>query len=174
MFKTILVPIDGSEHAKKAVTFASDLATKYGARIVFLHVLLHGATAVELRNLVNVQKLPQSAHDLLDRFEEVQKSAVTASGFSIAIPFPDGVLESIGNALMDDAEGVAKKHGATDVGRILKGGGAADVILSTANEEKIDLIVMGTRGLSDLRGLLVGSVSHKVSHLSKCTCVTVK
>jgi len=33
---------------------------------------------------------------------------------------------------------------------------------------------MGTRGLSDLKGLFVGSVSHKVSHLADCSCITVR
>jgi nucleotide-binding universal stress UspA family protein len=40
--------------------------------------------------------------------------------------------------------------------------------------EKANLIVSGARGLSDLKGLLVGSVSHKLSHLSPVTCITVK
>jgi nucleotide-binding universal stress UspA family protein len=33
---------------------------------------------------------------------------------------------------------------------------------------------MGSRGLGKMAGVLMGSISHKVSHLSKCTCVTVK
>ena len=40
MIKTILVPTDGSGHAKKAVDLAAEIAEKYGARLVILHVLL--------------------------------------------------------------------------------------------------------------------------------------
>ena len=47
-------------------------------------------------------------------------------------------------------------------------------ILQAAEQAKANLIVMGCRGLSDLKGLLMGSVSHKVSQLAPCTCVTVK
>ena len=36
------------------------------------------------------------------------------------------------------------------------------------------LAIMGSRGLGKVADMLMGSVSHKVSHLSKCTCVTVK
>ncbi len=39
MIKTILVPTDGSEHAKKAVLLAADIAEKFDARMVVLHVL---------------------------------------------------------------------------------------------------------------------------------------
>ena len=39
MIKTIVVPTDGSSHAKKAIDLAADIAEKYGARLVILHVL---------------------------------------------------------------------------------------------------------------------------------------
>ena len=47
-------------------------------------------------------------------------------------------------------------------------------ILRHAEEDAANLIVMGSRGLGDLQGLLMGSVSHKVSQLSPCSCITVK
>ena len=37
-----------------------------------------------------------------------------------------------------------------------------------------DLIVVGSRGLSDLKGMLIGNVSHKLIQLAKCTCIAVK
>ena len=53
-------------------------------------------------------------------------------------------------------------------------GDPASRILETAAAEQADMIVMGSRGLGGLKGLLVGSVSNKVNHLAKCTCVCVK
>lgn len=38
----------------------------------------------------------------------------------------------------------------------------------------IDCVVMGSRGLSELQGLFLGSVSHKVANHAPCTCITVK
>jgi len=43
-----------------------------------------------------------------------------------------------------------------------------------AAHEGADPIVMGSRGLSDLKGLFQGSVSHKVSSRAPCTCLMVK
>ena len=47
-------------------------------------------------------------------------------------------------------------------------------IVDFARDQRADAIVMGSRGLGDVSGLLLGSVSHKVSHLAACTCIMVK
>ncbi|WP_260579460.1 universal stress protein [Vreelandella populi] len=48
------------------------------------------------------------------------------------------------------------------------------VILDTADTCDIDTIVMGNRGLSNLGGIVIGSVSHKVSYSAKCHVITVR
>ncbi|MGQ9497036.1 MAG: universal stress protein [Desulfotomaculales bacterium] len=53
-------------------------------------------------------------------------------------------------------------------------GDAAEVIAEYARENGFDLIVMGTRGASEVSNLLIGSVSYKVLHLAHCPVVMVK
>jgi nucleotide-binding universal stress UspA family protein len=53
-------------------------------------------------------------------------------------------------------------------------GRAARVILELASEEGASVIVLGSRGLSDLAGLVLGSVTHKILHLSHCPVLVVR
>ena len=53
-------------------------------------------------------------------------------------------------------------------------GPAAEVILQVAERIKSDLIVMGSRGLGNLRGLLIGSQSHKVLQHAPCPVMIVR
>jgi len=52
-------------------------------------------------------------------------------------------------------------------------GDPSSVIVGAAKEHKVDLIVMGTRGLTDLAGVVIGSVSHKVLHAAPCMVLLV-
>ena len=177
MFHTIVVATDGSDHANKAVAVAGDLAAKYDADITLLHVLLRrNAAAADLRKLIDIEKLPDGPREEFERFESMGTSSeyLTDSAVAISMPLPASVLSAVGNALIDKADGIAREHGAKKIDRLTGEGNPADVILDTARYLRADLIVMGTRGLSDLKGLFVGSVSHKVSHLAECTCITVR
>ena len=57
--------------------------------------------------------------------------------------------------------------------RILEGA-AGNKIPEVARIEKIDLIVMGSRGVTDFEGLFLGSVAHQVLHRSKCPVFITK
>ncbi len=87
---------------------------------------------------------------------------------------PRGVLVTLGAQILEGATVLARQRGAPDVKTLTADGDPAASILECAERERVDAIVMGTRGLSDLAGLLLGSVSHKVGHLADCTCITVR
>jgi nucleotide-binding universal stress UspA family protein len=137
MFKRILVPIDGSTYAKRAIPIAIDVAQKFRSDVLVLHVSEHDS------NLAAAYS-PETA---------VALSPTT----------PDEASELIADALkVIRAAGIYVRGELRDaaVGQVAK------VIVETANDNSSDLIVMGSRGLSDLKGLLLGSVTHKVIQLA--------
>jgi len=177
MFKNILVATDGSDHADKAVAVAADLATRYDVGLTLLHVLLRrNAESGDLRGLIDVEKLSEDEREEFERFETMERATSGATNpiISVSLPLPAKILAAVGNAIIDKAEGIAKEHGVTAIDRVVLEGNPANAILELAKTKNVDLIVLGTRGQSDLQGLLVGSVSHKVSHLAECTCISVR
>lgn len=147
MSKTILVPVDGSEHSKKALEFAADLCARLdGGKLSLLHV---------------AQSLP---HD----------RTLVLGGAAISVRASPDELEEVGRKVIDAAREIAAEHGCTQVDASSELGDPAAKIVERAKAINADMIVMGSRGVSDLKGLVMGSVSHKVMHLAPCTCVSVR
>ncbi len=160
MVKSILVPVDGSRQSDKAVEFAADIASKHDASLHLLNVLLYG-------------HVPESIRNLSDKKAREEPSLAVGAGY-VEASLPHEVLEDIAAKLLERAKKIAAEHGASRVSASWRGGTTTDSILAQAKEVKADTIVMGSRGLSDLKGLVVGSVSHKVQHLFEGTVITVK
>jgi len=177
MIRTIVVAFDGSDHATKAVAQASELAAKFGARLVLVHALLRDARFETLRKLANRRALPKAQRDELDNYEGEVQAAMVSTGMDAGLApvlAPTDLLKAIGNQLMERAEAVAKKAGVKKTSSIVAGGDPAEAVLDTAKREKADMIVLGTRGFGDFKGLVLGSVSHKVSSRATCAVMTVK
>lgn len=147
MLKNILVPVDGSEHAVKAMELAGDLAEKYDCDLTVLHVRSKELSE-EFRAYIEVEYTEKEREDMV------------------------GILEKTGQKLINTLIDKARPH-KEPLTVVLYGDPAANII-KYVKENNIDAVVMGCRGMSDLKGLLVGSVSHKVSNLIKCTCIMVK
>jgi nucleotide-binding universal stress UspA family protein/CheY-like chemotaxis protein len=148
MIKKILVPVDGSEHSRKAIEFAADIANQKDAAVHILHV-------------VKETRIPEGVRDYI-RSEGIKES-------------PEAVyLLNVGNHILSAAEAEAKKKGVEQIKHAVIQGDPAEEILNYAKDQDIDMIVLGSRGLGTAKGLMLGSVSSKVCHSADRTCVTVR
>jgi nucleotide-binding universal stress UspA family protein len=177
MIKRVLVALDGSEHANKATDLACAMASRFGADLIAVHVVADKPLSEAERQMAEVEFQGEVARDFdLTRFADArgdirlmsqrltEQAAETARRFRLAL----------GERLLEDARTRARGQAVPSVRSVLREGDPAAAILNVAREEKADIIVMGRRGLGDLAGLLLGSVSHKVTHLAECACLTVK
>ena len=151
MAKKILAAIDGSEHAWKALDLAADMAKQSGAQLIVLHVVPYEPMSEALRAFADAEDMPVEEEE--GRYHYAR---------------------TLGDHLTRSAEARARAKGLSDVVGRTAEGKPADRILELAGSDEVDMIVIGSRGLSDARALFLGSVSHKVANHAACTCVTVK
>ena len=149
MFENILVPVDGSEHAKQAVEAAAKLAGKFDSKVTLLHVMPRAGS----------HQVP----DELKEFARAEHLSVNEAG----------IFSSMAEAIVSRAKDQAQLLGARNTETAIESGDPATKIIDYSNAYDIDTIVMGRRGLGDLAGLFFGSVSHKVAHGTVRACLTV-
>ncbi len=77
------------------------------------------------------------------------------------------------NKLLEPYRDLFNKNEVPFTDQIMEGH-ADDVISEVANIEKCDLIVMGSRGRSDLKGLLLGSNTHRVLKTAPCPVLVIR
>src|SRR5690554_732115 len=132
MFNSILIAVDGSEHAKKALGVACRLLWQENTTLHVLHV-------------------PEMlAHDT---------TMVWGIG-AVALESSREALEDAGRKIIEKAADAAREQGATHVETHLHQGDPARLILRKAEELGVEAIVLGSRGLGNFAGLMMGSVSH--------------
>lgn len=147
MLNSILVAVDGSDQATKALDLAVDLARRYESDLTVLSVYRHHSPLESSLSMLQTRK---------------------------AMPTPDAALSELAREIVDAAVARAEGQGIKVKQGLVKRGPLARTIVHTAKQLGADAIVMGSRGLGDLEGHLLGSVSHKVVSLAECTCITAR
>jgi len=97
--------------------------------------------------------------------------AAGAEVFLASAPDLEKILRERGEALLTRAADCAPKG--AEVTRHLITGSPADVILTVAEREMVELVVVGARGLGRVRELVLGSVSHRVIDHAHCPVMVV-
>ena len=172
----IMVALDGSEHSEKALDLASDIAARYSAELILLHVVSDKPLTDAERHMVEVEYLDEIAASL-NGFAVEPSGDPTVRAQRVLQHYADVARRfrgALGQRLMTQARARARDKGVRSVQNLLEDGDPASTILRLAKGLHVDMIFLGSRGLGDAQGLLLGSVSHKVAHLAECTCVSVK
>jgi nucleotide-binding universal stress UspA family protein len=146
----ILLAVDGSKYSHRAARLLGRLPFKEELKITVLH-------AVDLAALTQPAELTPLAAikygQLMRR--DIQRHLRTAERLAARM-----------------AKRLAARWPRTK-GVVVRGD-PAEQIITRAKREKVDLILLGSRGLSDIRGFLLGSVSHKVATYAPCSVLVVK
>jgi len=148
--KNILVPIDGSEHSKKALEYALDLAEKYSGKINLLTV---------------VQPVVVTSPVILTQPMISQSPA----------PFYVKEIEESHKSILKESFRWAKeKNPEIEISKKIITGRATESIVEEAKKEKIDLIVIGSHGTSGIKEWFLGSVTNRVADQAPCPVFIVK
>ncbi|MDY3983152.1 MAG: universal stress protein [Veillonellaceae bacterium] len=145
-YKTIVVPVDGSENSKRALEHAVSIAERNKAQLIIVHV------ANIVSAISNFDQTPISGGYVSEQIAED--------------------MEETGKEILNE---VAKEVPAdVTVKSVFEVGSPGPAVLAVAKKYQADLIVMGSRGLGPLKGLFMGSVSSYVTSHSTCPVLVVK
>jgi len=139
MIEKILVAIDGSKNAYKALEYAIRLSMDYGAELLLLTVVPDFEPKCDEESAYQ-RMLTERAKSYLDSAKEEVEETNQGIKFKTERVFGD----------------------------------PAEKIITIADKKQVDLIVLGSRGLSGVSRWVLGSVSDRVSDYAHCTVLIVK
>ena len=172
MFTSIIIATDGSVHSERAVAIGCNLAAQYQANLNVIHVLGHGPLPKGFEHFAEVEHLAKHNVSAVEQAENIAGNLAVALGESEGYEFR--LHQAAGEQIVKKALETARGCGVREVKEFIATGDPVRAILDLADSLKADTIVMGTRGMSELKGLIMGSVSHKVCAQSNAACITVK
>lgn len=147
----ILVAIDGSKFAEKAGATAADLASRYSAELVILHVAKYPPNTLGTGSTHTVAVGPPLSDTIVDK----EKKNASESMRRVAL-FAKTLNIDAEEQIIDTSSSIV------------------DVLCDYAYRNVIDLIVLGTRGLNTFKTSSLGSISDGVADSARCAVMIVK
>lgn len=148
LFKTILVPVDGSHSCLHAQMFASSIAKKFNSKVTVVHVASHEFMHPELKAQY------QLPHSILHKID-------------------DAYLQT-GKKILRNAEELFKEAGIPIAAKLVTHEDPAEFVLEFIKDEKFDLVVIGNRAETQSERHSLGSVTEKVARHAECPVLIVK
>jgi len=146
MYEKILVPLDGSEPSNHALDHAVSIATKYGATLKLLAVV------------------PQM---VLPVFPDEGFGTAPVTAAKDMVRYQEKMKELYVGVLSEAKEKLKAEHPDLKVETTLREGRPSATIVEIAEDDGVDLIVMGSRGVGGITGWILGSTSRRV--VDSCT-----
>ena len=146
MIKKILVATDASAASSRAVVFASRLSVQHESELLIL-------------NVIRDMQLP----------EELRSDPDFESFFNAR----DAIMRNAADRILQEARRLARKEGAKAVQTAIGSGDPATSLAGFARRRNVDLIVVGTRGLSKTKSPWMGSVSRKLLDITDINCLVI-
>jgi nucleotide-binding universal stress UspA family protein len=145
MFSSIVVGTDGSDTATQAVREAVDVASAVGATLELVSAY---APVSGHRLRAERRGAPEDVQWTINPSQEVEAS-------------------------LSRAADIARAAG-VNVNTHARQGDPAEAILSVAEEQNADLVIIGNKGMTGAKRFLLGSVPDKISHHSPCSVLIVR
>lgn len=144
--KRILVPIDGSDDSWKAAAYGIRIAKLSDARLVFLHAVpIPYYTSQFAGGLLLRQKYQEEAKKFADSLISSAKDMATKAG-----------IKMVESEVLYDVVSIP------------------DSIVNYAARSNVDLIIMGSKGLTGIKKFVLGSVAEGVVSHASCPVLVVK
>lgn len=163
LFSPILIPVDFSDYATVALACAADIAARFGASLIVMHVISRDVEVQIIKERLGQPQVFSPDTDPASPFSDV----------------PTDVLESVVIDLRQQAytaleDFLPPQLAQCEVELRVVAGRPFERILETAAAEPVGLIVLGTHGRTGLAHVLMGSVAERVVRLAPCPVLTVK
>ena len=152
----IVIASDGSESSMASVDYFGKLPLIKNTSVEILHVLPPPPIPMTVVEPMFVDLTINQPWEITEEEEERRKKE-----------------EEEGKLILAEIEEKLTKFGYESTPILLRGDSASEII-EHVKSEKVNLIVTGSRGLSNFRSWLMGSVSRKLVHYSDCSVLIVR